>query len=136
MKMKARCWDDQTEQYSLQVDKHVTAEDGTEYRVIGFYFGGDRIVSLIEAQEDDMRTVEWFTGFHEENRDIYDGDVYEVVYECDVETHNLVGSVSFCDSTGMWVMDFSDFSVPLFKVLEDFNFKHMGNIREDSELLD
>ena len=78
------------------------------------------------------------TGFKEGDKLIYQDDVLEVSYECNVLTHELVGIIDFCDSTGVWVVDFfrNGFTVPLCEILENHGYHLVGSADENPKFLE
>ena len=78
------------------------------------------------------------TGFTEDKTDIYQDDIFRVQYECNVGVHELIGIVDFCDSTGVWTMDFLQgaFSVPLYEILDNHDYSIIGNATDDPKLLE
>ena len=92
----------------------------------------------LHSEEVISASVGQSTGLYEDKTPIYADDIFKVVFECLIGEHEIIGIVNFCESTATWMVDFLNHgcAMPLYKVIEEFNYGLIGNAIDSPTLLE
>ena len=114
----------------------------SEYNLLSFIWDGDTGTNYgaIDWEIENYEVMQ-FTGLKDKNgegQEMYQDDICKANYYCEIvfdnEPHNLVGTIEWDDTFGMWMYDYGHGSTPLTdENLRDIEI--IGNIHQNPELL-